>query len=1158
MMNKKQGQAMTYIQCHFCNSMIDPDIFLIQQCSSRLNPDWFIQAVFERFHVWEWLSFSYTKEKPYRRGFLEPEQMMPMLEGALTFLATLFSTRTNLGFSEEEITRQEMVTLLSMSDRTHSQLLDLLPEKCGTTGQNKDFEAILSDVAEFKGPTLESGGNLSQGMFYPKSYVWENEFDPLHVLLRAVHRRDYQSSMDRFASHVKQSGRCSNLPWPPFRLPPDPDTLKFLDPRKLLYSKVLHGVLFSILYKASYVCDITDQVLALTVFLIEMSLSFPNVNDDTKRSSPVPTITEINSPFCVSDQKYSEWFTSDWILVNFNTTIQTVTSADAYPETGTVALNRSRESMGPSVEEMEVDIQSSSDENGNDEEYMSADEDFVDADDEDEDNPNHPHHHHQQMQMSIEGAPQTRSLPSINLPLALPPPSPSGTPSPSASSALVPIIHGSVATGTTRAHMSTPHPTLGPPALPGPSTSPTTGPAASGSGALAVLRPIRRFRRRQRQLSALTAPSLFDDMARSAPAGYQEPQLAELMRALPSSSSTASLTHSSVSVNESILSLLLRLHSKLSNEPDSYRPGPVDPSRIGDGPHFIRRVLNIYSKMNVTNGDNSIDVWRQRIWPKPKGSSTDSSGVMSDHMKGADGTSIDGKSPAKSEFEEKKRRAKERQQKLMAEFASRQKAFMKKMEMEEVNYMDDDLVDADVPDGEPQIQAIEYECVICNQTTTSTLEKMIGMVALLQSTSVLGHSLPRYNCIKSFCDETLEDLNVIHDNNIPCHEEQLVERRKSKGNLSYYMELKFDDYSKNFNASSWQNSLSIGWMGGVHVQSCGHYLHLDCHKAYITSLRSQQNNRQGLEQGEFACPLCRQMANSVLPVIPAMTGAVVKSRRKSSDAIPICRELLNLLTDSHQDNKSSAADTMKTLGGFMEDLTKATLPQYRSLQSHPDSNSLYLFLCSIIRTNLECEVLLKNSKSQATGAKKPCFGPLFKVLALNAKVFIQKPYNTLWTQLTGIPEPDDGACMSLIQMEKEVPLLLKDPVALMIQLLVDLPLHIDRAYFCHVVQMIYNLIVIQSLSQLSCHIPDQMRSEFKLNYRKDLQLSGPESVMRRVENLMGLVIETLEQSSLYSWISETESEKVYLEIMMCDMMILIFLLIHSHQKDGHLWSSCQP
>lgn len=33
----------------------------------------------------------------------------------------------------------------------------------------------------------------------------------------------------------------------------------------------------------------------------------------------------------------------------------------------------------------------------------------------------------------------------------------------------------------------------------------------------------------------------------------------------------------------------------------------------------------------------------------------------------------------------------------------------------------------------------EYHCVICNQTTTSTEEKPMGLVVLVQATSVVGH-----------------------------------------------------------------------------------------------------------------------------------------------------------------------------------------------------------------------------------------------------------------------------------------------------------------------------------------------------------------------------------------------------------------------------------
>lgn len=77
---------------------------------------------------------------------LEGEHDTPMLESCLTFLATLVSIRTNLGLSDAEMSGLEMITLLCISDKTHSQLMDLMPERYGTT-QNRDFESLLAEVS---------------------------------------------------------------------------------------------------------------------------------------------------------------------------------------------------------------------------------------------------------------------------------------------------------------------------------------------------------------------------------------------------------------------------------------------------------------------------------------------------------------------------------------------------------------------------------------------------------------------------------------------------------------------------------------------------------------------------------------------------------------------------------------------------------------------------------------------------------------------------------------------------------------------------------------------------------------------------------------------------------------------------------------------------
>jgi E3 ubiquitin-protein ligase UBR3 len=43
-----RGQAMTYIQCNFCNSMVDADLYLLQICATQLHPDIFLATIIEK------------------------------------------------------------------------------------------------------------------------------------------------------------------------------------------------------------------------------------------------------------------------------------------------------------------------------------------------------------------------------------------------------------------------------------------------------------------------------------------------------------------------------------------------------------------------------------------------------------------------------------------------------------------------------------------------------------------------------------------------------------------------------------------------------------------------------------------------------------------------------------------------------------------------------------------------------------------------------------------------------------------------------------------------------------------------------------------------------------------------------------------------------
>lgn len=43
-----KGQAMTYIQCNFCNSMVDADLYLLQVCATQIPAETFMMTVIDK------------------------------------------------------------------------------------------------------------------------------------------------------------------------------------------------------------------------------------------------------------------------------------------------------------------------------------------------------------------------------------------------------------------------------------------------------------------------------------------------------------------------------------------------------------------------------------------------------------------------------------------------------------------------------------------------------------------------------------------------------------------------------------------------------------------------------------------------------------------------------------------------------------------------------------------------------------------------------------------------------------------------------------------------------------------------------------------------------------------------------------------------------
>uniref|UniRef100_A0A673WAV8 E3 ubiquitin-protein ligase n=1 Tax=Salmo trutta TaxID=8032 RepID=A0A673WAV8_SALTR len=889
-----KGQAMTYVQSHFCNSMIDPDIFLLQVCASRLDPDYFISSVFERFKVVDLL----TMASVHQNTVLDGEQERPMLEGALTFLVILSSLRIHLGMADDEILRAEMVSQLCMNDRTHSSLLDLIPEnpnpKSGIVPGSCSFEEMLSVVADFKAPVFELGGSMQQGMYTPKAEVWEKEFDPIMVILRTVYRRDVQSAMDRYSAFLKQSGmHTTGNPWPPYkeRTPLHP-CYKGLD--RLLHCKTLHIVIFTLLYKIWLDhSNMSEHVLCMVLYLIELGLD--NQVEEDKEDEVRP-----------SEHCHDSWFPGTNLLSNLHHVINYVRVR--VPETAP-EVKREREppastsaeasNFGQNVREAQV--------------------------------------------FSLVAERRRKFQEIIN---------------------------------------------------------------RSSTEASQAVRPK-------------------SSSTRWVPPGTPPQLVTEILE-----------------IHESMLSLLIKLHQKLSAKQNSLSATwledmDANPNRHvhGDGITAIERILT-KAATRSHQSKRSIQEICGKVFPPvaPKKNSPTAKKTM--------------------DKEERRQRARERQQKLLAEFASRQKSFMETaMDVESP----DTEAAMDLGASEVKESEVLYDCVICGQSGPSTEDRPTGLVVLLQASSVLGH--------RCKSDEAKK---------LPTTDEERIYPADTCGAAH---DVRLALMQSFFKDSSCLQSVSIGWDGGVYVQTCGHTLHIDCHKSYMESLRNDQG-MQGfsVDKGEFTCPLCRQFANSVLPCRPGRSTEVVSWHMSTNKKTSVLvKEVEDLQEQLGLFPVSTTSNLSKEMELVIKDIKNTTQRKYMDYGKNPGSpDNDFLFMYSVARTNLELELVHRGGNLCSGGAsgaaKRSCLNQLFHVLAMHMRLYsIDSAYNP-WTRLT---QPEENNCLD--DERPEVPMLFRDCPSLLIIFVLTMPQPLRKEHFICLVRTLYNLQYTQALAALSAKFSPEER-----------------------------------------------------------------------------------
>uniref|UniRef100_A0A6P4F644 E3 ubiquitin-protein ligase n=1 Tax=Drosophila rhopaloa TaxID=1041015 RepID=A0A6P4F644_DRORH len=1121
-----KGQAMTYIQANFCNSMADMDLFFLQICATNLPQYFFLQNTIELFDVGLWLETAPLKQP-------QKAEQSSMLEGFLTFLATLVTSRTNLGNDEATQCIIEISALLATENKTHSQLLELMPERSGNV-HTKNFETFLKKLSVYKAPSSGSE-NLEQGLFTPIDEVWEKHYDPLHVLLRAVHRRDFQSSLDRFTNYVKSKEKmpASGNLWPPFRLPQAlPATSSFSDPCKILNSRVFHSTILSIFFRAVHTRDVSEHLLALAVFLLEIAVEtsddvgncpgdrappalaamvessggpgyhgygsgrqeppklfqcYPTDNLSCNLRHVVKKVSlKSRDPQVITSSYRSNPFYSDLdfdVEADPEQSLRMIGHVDSEGDEATGGAGLGSVGLGPGalsrrnisqalvpmrVPGMEValppDLSVVAEtgvvirQDSNDDELLREGDHVMDM------SPAAALDFHFPLQQIT--LPESGMEVAIRRDLLL------------AETINMGAMGGGGGEGGPGGGAN---PSATPPAVASNEMFSPTTPTSSG-----MLLPFQRVQPVAVPSSvnmdivpsnALGAGGSFTSGVGGGGTGRRMNYETGGARKRSVDIAIGGSNKDELHLEESILSLLLKLHSQLSGTLDSfslsdgeehsfgedssmdvdcneastsmaaaestalaergrsrrnYKNIHVSSSRIGDGPFFIGNLLRKIAKQDEQCA-LCIDDIRAKLWPNQREKQAEA------------------KARETKEKEERRKKARERQQKLMQHFANKQKQFMQSAAAAASNmdYGPEDEDDEELYEEQPREK--EYDCIICNCTTPSTESNPIGLVVLVESSGIVGHR-------RRIAERLPLPLNAEDESRLE-HTTRLAAEFSRRTEL---LSLKFGD-------ESWYLSNNMAYDNGVHVQSCGHHVHLSCLEAYLKTLYTTQ--RQPVQdRGEFYCPVCRQLSNSVLPLSPQLDRPSHLVRSGNQPFERLVADLTDLIKENETIPPSKLTEAM---GHAMEVMTN--IAQRKVKCASITFRKLFIFVTSIARTNLEAEIIqrggsLCSANSTRYKPKRDCIVPLLHVLSVHVRVLVKWPLWTSWASLAGLPvgdtEPLPAHCVEMI------PSLLADPIALLLKFILLAPLHLDQDYFTCMVKVMYNLLYYQIVVQLCVTLTD--------------------------------------------------------------------------------------
>ncbi len=572
------------------------------------------------------------------------------------------------------------------------------------------------------------------------------------------------SARDRFQGDAARL-KTVQSPWPPFRLPPPADE-GFEDPRKLLHSKFCHGLIFNLLYKAVHgEKAVNDFITSLAVHLLELSVTFPQQEGGLsgKEVAVSKPWLMVNEPI---DLEYDTWFPTDCLSANLRQVVSVIFS-EPPGNTGNGA-GASAPAGGAAGEAAGASGGAGASSSGGGEVAQSMEVDQV-SDVSDAEETSYQVETPSSITMEEGGAGGGGGAPNFQQGAAS---STSGTAGASGGATAAPgtgyslqyqqplALTGPSYQGSTAVVPSQTNP---PPPQPSTSRQPSQQPQSNQPRALtthtitdvvrinAAREPQTHIPMGQRTLRFPYYPGI------TTPDGRRLATLAQS----PSSSSSSSTSATVTIVNESMISLLLKLHSKYSNRFDSYVPldqrsgatvsREYRESRIGDACFFVEKLLD-----RICETDEqcraSVEGWRKQLWPH----------YHKDEAKKDE-------EQEKREAEEKKKKARERQRKLMEQMAAQRRRFMESNDIrnppqpstsdspsaQSASSSAEDAAAAAKEAGgsaeeaesssssEKRRRSVrkteDFTCCHCLATAPASEDRPIGLVALIQSTSVLAH-----------------------------------------------------------------------------------------------------------------------------------------------------------------------------------------------------------------------------------------------------------------------------------------------------------------------------------------------------------------------------------------------------------------------------------